>query len=162
MANGFRGLMARRAMSARGAVACMAPWNRRARWAKGVATDGWRSVQAGWAAIGLVGLTMATFGPFFHIALAYALLAGAFGAAVCSLRWADRVAHAETVPGLGRRDAHRGQVLSGIALLLIFYYTGAWVLLVVLFPIALVVGLIGWSVHLSRVQRSCVRPDVGP
>jgi hypothetical protein len=110
----------------------------------------------------LVGLTMATFGPFFHIALAYALLAVAFGAAVCSLRWADRVAHAEDVQGLGRRDAHRGQALSGIALLLILYYTGAWVLLVVFFPIALVVGLIGWSVHLSRVQRSCVRPDVGP
>jgi hypothetical protein len=114
------------------------------------------------AAVGLVGLTMATFGPFFHIALAYALLAVAFGAAVCSLWWADRAAHAATVQGLGRRDARRGWILSGIALLLILYYAVTWIYLVVFFPIALVIGLIGWSIHLGRVERSGARPKVGP
>jgi hypothetical protein len=117
-------------------------------------TDGWRSLQAGLVAVGFVGATMATFGPLFLIEVAYGLLAVSFIAAVLSLSWADRVAHSAAAQRSVRRDARRGRILSGLALLLILYYTGAWFLLIEFLPVVLFVGLIAWSLHQRRVAHS--------
>jgi O-antigen/teichoic acid export membrane protein len=116
--------------------------------------DGWRSLEAGFVAVGLVGVTMATFGPLFSIEVAYGLLTVSFIAAVFSLSWADRVAHSATAQRNVRRDARRGRILSGLALLLLLYYTGAWIFLIEFLPAVLFVGLIVWSLHQKRVAHS--------
>jgi hypothetical protein len=129
----------------------------RLKWDRGVTggpADGWRSLEAGLVAVGLVGVTMATFGPLFLIEVAYDLLAAAAIVAVLSLSWADRVAHSAAAERSVRRDARRGRILSGIALLLILYYSGAWILLVDFLPAALLVGLIAWSLHQRRLAHS--------
>jgi hypothetical protein len=129
----------------------------RLKWDRGVTggpADGWRSLEAGLVAVGLVGVTMATFGPLFLIEVAYGLLAVAAIVAVFSLSWADRVAHSAAADRSVRRDARQGRILSGIALLLILYYSGAWILLVDFLPAALFVGLIAWSLHQRRVAHS--------
>jgi hypothetical protein len=117
------------------------------------ARDGWNSIQGGLVAVALVGATLATFGPSFHLPLAYGLLANAVVAATCGFAWADRVAHARTAVPMARRQARSGQVLSGIALVLILYYTGIWIFLVLAAPLVFVVGLLAWSLHRARVAH---------
>jgi hypothetical protein len=129
----------------------------RRRGAHGAERDGWNSIQAGLVAVALVGVTMATFGPAFRLAVGYGLLSGAFVAAVFAMVWADRVGHSQTPVRRARRDARSGQFLSGIALVLILYYTGTWILLVFAWPLALAVGLVAWSLHRDRIVRK-----VGP
>lgn len=140
-------------------VASMVAQIRRYPAARGGPHDGWRSAQAGLVSVGSVGATMATFGPHFSLAVAYGFLAAAFATAVASLWWADRVAHAGPPRGRARRDARLGQILSSIALLLILHYTGAWILLLYSLPASAVVGLVGWSIHRSLVDRAGIRSE---
>lgn len=104
---------------------------------------------------------MATFGPLFHIAMGYALLAGSAVASALSIRWADRVGHLETAAQRSRRDARIGQVLSGVSLLFVLYYTGAWVFLILLWPLVLSAGLLVWGIHKDRIDRAAASREAG-
>lgn len=128
--------------------------------AHSVERDGRNSIQAGLVAMALLGGTMATFGPSFHLALGYALLSSAFVAAALALVWADRVGHSRTLIRRTRRNARSGQILSGIALMLILYYTAAWILLVIAGPLIVAAGLIVWSLHRSRIDHDIAAREV--
>jgi hypothetical protein len=119
--------------------------------------DGWLSLQAGLVAVAMVGITMATFGPLFHLAMGYALLAGAFIAAAFAIRWADRASHSRAAVRRALRDARGGQILSGAAIILISYLSGGWILLATVWPLALFFSLVAWSLHRDRIAR-----EVGP
>lgn len=122
--------------------------------ARPVEIDAWHSVQAGLMAMFFVGTTVATFGPLFHLWIGYGLLACALIAAALGLRWADRAGHATALSVAARRDALGGRLLSGFAVLVVLYYTGAWLFLIPLWPLVLFVGLLAWAVHRDRVGRS--------
>lgn len=115
--------------------------------------NAWRSIQAGLAAIALVGVTLATAGPSFYLPVAFTLLTAAGVAAVLGLASADRVRHVEPEVRATRRDASSGQILSLVALLFILYLTGVWVLFLFLWPIVAFAGLMAWAMHRDRVSR---------
>jgi hypothetical protein len=125
--------------------------------ARGVEMDAWHAIQAGLVAMSFVGITIATFGPLFHLAIGYALLACALLAAAFGLRWADRAGHAIELSAAVRRDALGGQLFSGLAILVVLYYTGAWLFLIPLWPLVLFVGLLAWAVHRDRVGQNVGR-----
>lgn len=118
-----------------------------------VEMDAWHAVQAGLGAMFFVGTTIATFGPLFHLWMGYGLLACALIAAALGLRWSDRAGHATALSVAARRDALGGRLLSGFAVLVVLYYTGAWLFLIPLWPLVLFVGLLAWAVHRDRVAR---------
>ena len=124
---------------------------------RGVEMDAWHAVQAGLAAMFFVGITIATFGPLFHLAMGYGLLACALLASAFGLRWADRAGHATELSFAARRNALGGRLLSGFAILAVLYYTGAWLFLIPLWPLVLFVGLLAWAIHRDRVGRDSGR-----
>jgi len=128
--------------------------------ARRVEIDAWHAFQAGLVAMFFVGITIATFGPLFHLWLGYGLLACALIAAALGLRWADRAGHATALSVAARRDVLGGQLLSGFAVVAALYYTGAWLFLIPLWPLVLFIGLLAWAVHRVRVGRSVTRREV--
>lgn len=101
----------------------------------------------------LVGATMATFGPWFFLPLAYVLLPSAFVDAALGLVWAHRLGHSRTAVRSARWEARSGQVLCGVALVVIVYLTGVWVLLVLAGPFIVVAGFLAWLVHRARIDH---------
>lgn len=125
-----------------------------------VAKDAVTAVQAGLAAWTLLFLTFATFGPWFHIGVAYALTSGALLLSLVSLYLADRGYHS-----VWRNPGTRGVAHSGLAvalglpaLVVAAGYLGLHIafllpLVLVFFMIALVLGLVVFSERATARAR---------
>ncbi len=133
----------------------------RVRAGSGVDREASYGVQAGLLAIALVGITLATFGPFFFLSLAYVLMAAAGAIALLGWRWDDRVLHLARTRSRVRTDAQIGRILSTVSLLFVVYYSGLWILLAVTWPIVLLFGLLAWSAHRARVAARDPSTEAG-
>jgi len=133
----------------------------RIRAGSGVEREASYGLQAGLLAIALIGITLATFGPFFFLSLAYVLISAAGAFALLGWRWADRVLHLAKTQSRVRTDAQIGRILSIVSLLFVLYYSGLWILLAVTWPIVLFFGLLAWSAHRARVNARDPSTEAG-
>ena len=117
-----------------------------------------RSTKAGLVALALVSFALATFGPWFNLILAYSLMVASMLFAIVALWWADRAGHdLRRIPATTNGIyAKAGAALSILALLLAAYYTGLLVVLLFLWPFALVAFLLAWAFHRAFVSTNDV------
>ncbi len=107
-----------------------------------VGTDSLRALQAGLASLFLLFTALATFGPWFQIAVAHVLTAGSIVVGLAGLRWAHRASHsAIRRPGeAGRGFATVGWLTSFLGIVISGVLNGA--VLYVLQPVGLLVALV--------------------
>ena len=116
-----------------------------------------RSTKAGLAALGIVCLALATFGPWFNLLLGYGLMVASMAVAVVGIWWADRSAHeARRNPALTNWIyAKSGATLSVVALILSTFYTGFIVVVLLFWPLWFIALLLTWAFH-----RAWINSDV--
>lgn len=115
-----------------------------------------RSTKAGLAAVFLLSLTFATFGPWFNLALAYGLMIAAMPVALLGLWWADQAAHE------AKRDPTRtngiyaksGTALSIATLLVATYFTGLFAFVLVFWPLVALGLLVLHAFHRASIPES--------
>jgi len=122
-----------------------------------VGTDSLRALQAGLVSIFLLFMTLATFGPWFQIALAQALTVASIVVGLAGLRWAHRASHSlprnpgETDGGfatIGWLTSLLGIGVSGVLNGVVLY---------VLQPIALIVAAVAVLIFIAAHEGARTR-----